>query len=104
MLVYDIDHVVIRDECRRLLAERRTAPASTLPTTRHDSDLPPGLAVFRPENVYVDPQQGHVSVGFGGGFHHWYLDFYEDPSKGRGTKELGDGLWFVDEADQVPSP
>jgi hypothetical protein len=104
MLVYDLDHDVIRDACRRMLADRRAAPASTLPSTRSNIGLPPSLAILKPANVSVSPESGYVSVMFGGGFHHWFMDFYENPLQGRGTKDLGNGLWFVDEGDNVPSP
>lgn len=111
-LLYDVDHAVIRDECRRLLAEARgtaDGPSSaTRPMTRPrprggEVRPPPALAVFKPSIVLVDADGRQVKIMFGGGFHHWFLLYFEDAKAGRGTKDLGGGLWFEDEAGQVPS-
>jgi len=115
MLLYDLEHDVIRSECRRLLAEARSKRAATSRPARTTTqgwvyaeplpEPPSALALLRPMGVVVDPDEVTVEIYFGGGFHHWSLHFYEsDPPGGGGTKSLGGGLWFEDEFDHVPPP
>jgi hypothetical protein len=104
-LIHDIDHEVIREECRQLLAAARAREATTrfatLPTSGPARIRTPGIDVLQPRGTMVS--DGVVILSFGGGFHGSWLHFYEDPGKGRGTKDLGGGLWFVDEFDRVPA-
>jgi hypothetical protein len=108
MLLEDVDHDVLRAQCRQLLATAVKKSASTQPATQssHDdifiSQPPPAIQLLKPEFVRVLPAEGLVIITFAGGFSgfdHWSLRYYDDATKGRGTTNLGGGVWFEREND-----
>ena len=101
VLLYQTDHVAIRDSARSMLADTNGFPADE--TYYRDSEqLPKPIRDLRPSFVWVYSDRTCILIEMGGGFYHYGFSVFAKGQNGMGTKELLPGLWYYSETDSIP--
>jgi len=104
LILYGLDHEIIANELRKFGSETRWSRPTSINRFDYYEGEDPALPVvvrgLGPSAVRVYDDK--VEFDCGGAFLNFGLIVYRPGIEGKGTKKLGEGLWFFSQNGYVP--